>query len=49
MSSFYPEHRVHSVPETVDACVIGAGIGGVMAQLLAEMGLSVVVLELGPH
>lgn len=41
--------KEYQLTEPVDACVIGAGIGGIMARLLAEMGLSVVVLELGPH
>ncbi len=36
--------------EEVDVCVIGAGAaGGVVGAKLAEAGLSVVILEAGPH
>ncbi len=36
--------------EEVDACVVGAGAaGGVVGAKLAEAGLSVVILEAGPH
>lgn len=34
--------------DPVDVCIIGAALGGVMARLLAEAGLSVVVLDAGP-
>lgn len=41
--------KTYRPSETVDACIVGAGIGGIMAKILAEGGLSVVVIEAGPH
>ena len=39
----------YKTTEPVDACIVGAALGGVMARILAEGGLSVVVLDAGPR
>ena len=41
--------KTYSQKEVVDACIVGGAIGGVMARILAEGGLSVVVLDAGPR
>ena len=41
--------RSYDPTERVDVCIVGAGLGGIMARILAEAGLSVVVLDAGPH
>ena len=41
--------KTYTLKEEVDACIVGGALGGVMARILAEGGLSVVVLEAGPR
>src|SRR3990172_870224 len=41
--------KKYSQKEVVDACIVGGAIGGIMARILAEGGMSVVVLEAGPR
>lgn len=40
--------KTYNPKEEVDACIVGGALGGVMARILAEAGLSVVVLDAGP-
>jgi len=45
----FPEHHVLRQNETVDVCIVGAGLAGMTtAYLLAKKGKSVIVLDDGP-
>ena len=41
--------KTFSTKEEVDVCIVGGALGGLMARVLAEGGLSVVILDAGPR
>src|SRR5262249_39832953 len=41
--------KTYQTGEIVDVCIIGSGLGGIMARILSEGGFSTVMLEAGPR